>query len=177
MNTKLDMAKVQDFALSLGQMITMQRPPHVRANPRQMMMTYAVSGEEDSFEDASRTLGMDMVVMAFKPGREGDGPKNVAVYEERDGNLIGWVRCSPWAYSKQGPCLLLVDDRDFGFGYDGTSLVMHWDVPTDHRGERTEVGRQLLRLMTQCVPPHQTILHRLDPPVRVKSPVRRRPTA
>lgn len=169
MKPNIDLAAVKDFAISLGQMISLIPPEGVNPNPRPMMLTYAVAGTEGDFEADSRALGMDLVVLAFEPGRERDGPTNIAVYEEREGRLTAWRNCSAWAFSGTGPCLIMVNDGDVGFGYDGASLVVHWKVPTDRRQERVEAGRMILKLMSQCLPPHQQVERRLDPPIRIVS--------
>jgi hypothetical protein len=165
---KIDVKVATDFALCLGVMITLREDWGLIPNPRPAMFTYARAGEETRFEQDSRALGKDLVCLAFEPGREHEGPTNIAVYEERNGVLRARLNCSPYAFSKEGPCVLKVDGTDIGIACDGERLFVFKDMPTEDEDYHVEIGRALLRMMPQCLPAHIRRTQRLDPPITTR---------
>ena len=95
---------------------------------------------------------MDIVCLVFAVGQEREGLTNIAIYEDWDGELTVWPKCSPWAFSRQGPCVLLADGGNVGFAYKSPSIVRGRGVPQGKKAKRLGAGRTLLRLMSQCIP-------------------------
>lgn len=157
MNKEIDTQVAMNFVISLGTMIGMERLPDPVPNPRPVMFSFNTRGQKNGLDDqdlkrSSSEEGCDIICLTFEPGREHDGPANITICEEREGEIIVWANCSPWSMSAQGPFILVADGADVGFAYDGTSIVMTWEVPQDQRAERVKAGRELLRRMSQCVP-------------------------
>lgn len=115
MSTRIDADTAANFLLALARMITIPPQPGSVPNPRAVTFSHALAGEEHGFEQASLDVGMDIICVAFEPGREQDGPVNIAICEEREGELTTWPNCSPWAFSNEGPFLLVADGEDVGF--------------------------------------------------------------
>lgn len=168
MTREIDRELALKFTTALSLMIGTERMDPPVPNPRPMMFTYAPAGQEDQgIESLSRGMGMDIICLAFEPGLEHEGPTNVAVCEEREGQYSIWPRCSPWAFTKEGPCLLVADDKDVGFAYDNVAIVMTWNLPNDDIANRVEMGRGLLRLMIQRLPEYTSIERRLEKPIYI----------
>ena len=153
MKSKIDPQIATDFITALTTMITAQGSD-LFPNPRKVVFTFAAADEVHGFEQLSRDEGMDIVCLVFAVGQEREGPTNIAIYEERNGELTTWPKCSPWAFSREGPCVLLAGGRDVGFAYTSTSMVLVRRVPQAKKAKRLANGKKLLRLMSQCIPPH-----------------------
>ncbi|MBL9067940.1 MAG: hypothetical protein JNN10_16790 [Sphingopyxis sp.] len=79
------------------------------------------------------------------------GPANIAVYENYDGKVKTWPRCSVWVLSREGPALIVPKGADFGFAYHDAALCRVLDIPLDHRADRIKMARKILSLMPQIM--------------------------
>lgn len=105
--------------------------------------TWTKAGNEHEFAKLAETL--DAVVLAFEPGRENEGPVNIAVYERRGGEVKCWPNCSPWCMADGSNFMLVSDDCEAGLLFAVSSLVTVYDVPHDYFGAHVEIALRVLR--------------------------------
>lgn len=150
MKTKFSSEIAMDFSMCLSKMITLRRK--VDGTPfREAAFTVSVAGNEQSFEKVAKEIGKDLIVLAFKPGKERRGPSNIAVYETNYGEVTMWPRCSVWVLSREGPALIVPKGADFGFAYHDAALCRVTDIPLDDRTDRIKMARRILSLMPQLM--------------------------
>ena len=150
MKTSFNREIAMDFLICLGRMITLRR--EVDGIPsREAAFTVAEVGNEHGFEQAVKEANKDLIVLAFKPGKERRGPANIAVYETYDGKVKTWPRCSVWVLSREGPALIVPKGADFGFAYHDAALCRVLEIPLDHRADRIKMARKILSLMPQIM--------------------------
>ncbi|MBL9067253.1 MAG: hypothetical protein JNN10_13265 [Sphingopyxis sp.] len=78
MKSKLDREIAMNFVICLGRMITLRR--EVEGKPsREAAFTVAQAGNEHGFEQAAKEANKDLIVLAFKPGKERRGVASVKV--------------------------------------------------------------------------------------------------
>lgn len=151
MTKQLDTEIASDFIIALGGMISVSLEPDILPNPRPVLFTFAEAGKETGFEWSACNQGMDVIVLAFEPGRERNGPTNIAVYEERNGKVTVWPNCSPWCLPDEGRYFIASDGLEAGFLYDLTSIVMVWGLPGEHYAKRVKTAQGVLRKTAQIV--------------------------
>lgn len=156
MKTSFNREIAMDFLICLGRMITLRR--EVDGIPfREAAFTVAEAGNEHGFEQAVKEANKDLIVLAFKPGKERRGPANIAVYETYDGKVKTWPRCSVWVLSREGPALIVPKGADFGFAYHDAALCRVGIVPVLPRLGRIAWGksrndtRMAARHSAQCL--------------------------
>lgn len=154
MKKSIDTPIAIDFVLAAGIMMSRRFDQELGPKRRPLMFTTAAAGDEDDLAQLARDGGNDLVCLAFNPGREEDGPTNIAVYADVDGEIASWTRCFLWASTKYGPCYLISRDEEMCFSYDGTSIVLVEGWPSEALQNGTEIANALLGHMVQCVPPH-----------------------
>ena len=150
MNKWFNKEIAMDFVICLGRMITLRR--ELDGVPsREAAFTVAAAGNEHGFEQAAKEADKDLIVLAFKPGKERRGPANIAVYETYDGKVKTWPRCSVWVLSREGPALIVPKGADFGFAYHDAALCRVTDLPLGDRADRIKMARKILSLMPQIM--------------------------
>ena len=162
MKKSIDTPIAMDFVLAAGTMMSRRFDQDPACGRRPLMFTTAAAGDEGDLHQLARDGGHDLVCLAFRPGREQDGPTNIAVYVETGGEVGSWKRCFLWASTRTGPCYLISRDEEACFSYDGRSIVLIEGWPSEGMEEGVEIADALLRLMVQRVPPHVRITRRVD---------------
>lgn len=88
---------------------------------------------------------MDIVYLAFQPGRERFGPVSVAIFGERDGVVYSWRDCALWAPKDGGPLLAMPKGLNVCFSHDGRALISHRARPT--KNLRNGIARARNRML------------------------------
>ena len=128
------------FAMGLGAMMAHGGPRDL-ANPRKAAFIVVPSGKELELHEEGYTRDRDLVALAFQPGREHEGPTNIAVYER----LINKVRinthCAPWFTPNPRHFILASNEDEIGYGYCDARLLRIGPVPREDFELRLKQGR------------------------------------
>ena len=142
-NGELDSEVTNAFTGALAALISTSLGVGELTNSRTVGFVSIEAGQEDKF--AKLEQSSDLVLMAFEPGRESDGPVNIAVYKQHDGEVQFWPRCSPWCKSDGSQFMLASDDREMCFVFANLHLTALGKVPADDFDGHIGVARRLLK--------------------------------
>ena len=112
-------------------------------NGRQVGHICVEAGTKTAF--ASSAEEKDLLVLAFKPGREQYGPVNIAVYEKRDGEVKLWPRCQPWCQSDGSNFMIISEDGEAGFVFAPPSLLRVDGPSPKNLQEHVAIARMVLK--------------------------------
>lgn len=140
---ELDKAVTEPFSAALAVLMLARSDPMPPTNTRKVGFVCAKAGTEEHFENAD--LDSDLVVLAFEPGRESEGPVNIAVLEEHEGKKIFWSNCSPWCLPDGSGFMVVSNDDAQGFLFALPSLAPVQRIPRDDFDRRVEIARSYLR--------------------------------
>lgn len=160
---RLETDVVERFVIATGDL--MQYKARVPFDQRRVtvMFTYAPPGwiKEADLARTTADENVDVIHLEFAPGEEIDGPVNIALCEDRNGEILTWAKCDLWADEDDRLFLVVPKGQDFGFAFDGVALVRVTEGPT---GAKLRKGvaraRKLLRSAAWRVPvdiPRNTI--------------------
>lgn len=116
-------------------------------NPRRAVFMISYDDDDPEFAQKARSEGTDVIALIFTPGKEHEGPTNIAVYEERHGHLNVWPECSIWGMAEKDAYMIASVDRSTGFVLRQGSILLVRDVPTSDLADRFKEGRRRLRDM------------------------------
>ena len=89
---------------------------------------------------------MDLVYLAFQPGRERFGPASVNIFAERSGIVFRWLDCVLWAPKDGRSLLAMPQGLNVCFSHDGKALISHQSRPTHSlRNGMSRAQSRLLR--------------------------------
>jgi hypothetical protein len=96
--------------------------------------------------EVAKESQMDIVYLAFDPGRERFGPTSIAIFAERSGIVFTWRDCILWAPKDGGSLLAMPPRLNVCFSHDGRALISHETRPTQSlRNGATRARSHLLR--------------------------------
>lgn len=159
---KLNIDIVEKFVVAAGALLRFKDPVPSDQRRVTVMFTYAPAGwvSEEGLAENTSEHDLDFVHLEFEPGREFVGPVNIALCEDRNGTILTWPQCNLWADHDKRLILLVSEDQDFGFAFDGVALVRVTDLATGEDRERgIAQARELLMSAAWRVPnemPHTT---------------------
>jgi hypothetical protein len=84
----------------------------------------------DTWARHANEAQMDLIYLAFEPGREERGPSDICIYAERHGIVFRWNQCVLWAPEDGGPLLIMPPGINVCFGHDGLALISLPERPT-----------------------------------------------
>ena len=142
---RVDPKVAQEYVLALKSLIGQHDWAEGLPNPRRAVFTYGADEDLETLSSNAQTNEYDTIVLFFEPGREDDGPTNIAIYEKRSGRLTCWPRCSVWGSWQQAGYLIASDDAKAGFIIKDGSIFMVWNVPDQDLTERLQEGRNTLK--------------------------------
>lgn len=129
---RLDTKKAERFVIATSALMQFKAPPPQDDRRTTVMFSFAIPGWVTETDLASSTaeLDMDVIHLEFEPGSESAGPRNIALCEDRNGEILTWPTCDLWADRHQRIFLVVPKGQDFGFAYDGAALVRVTDLQT-----------------------------------------------
>lgn len=129
---RLDTTKAERFVIATSALMQFKAPPPQDDRRTTVMFSFAIPGWVTETDLASSTaeLDMDVIHLEFEPGAESAGPRNIALCEDRNGEILTWPACDLWADRHQRIFLVVPKGQDFGFAYDGAALVRVTDLRT-----------------------------------------------
>lgn len=139
----LDEAVIETFSAALAALMYPRSDCMLPTNTRDVGFTWTEVGTEEKFANAEVTI--DLVVLAFEPGREKEGPVNIAVLEEHNGETVFWPRCSPWCFPDGSSFKVVSDDGARGFLFALPSLAPVQGASSEDFDRHVEMARRILR--------------------------------
>ena len=82
-----------------------------------------VSKARLGFRKLAIERSLDVVYLEFQPGQELKGPRNVVVFQHRDGGLRTWANCALWSADSLNAFLIVPKKQNFCFCFDGAALI------------------------------------------------------
>ncbi|MBA4045684.1 MAG: hypothetical protein C0510_00125 [Erythrobacter sp.] len=144
MFTDVNFEATQRFVLAIGILLTVDVTGLGVGNPRGVVFTVAPAGEELGFERAAANQGKDVIVLTFELGKEEEGPKNIAVFEERNGQLRVWPRCA-FCETDDGRHFIIDYDDRIGFVLWDEKIMTVNNLPPGFCLENAERGSAFLK--------------------------------
>lgn len=142
-NRKLNLEVAQDFIIALGALIA-SGAPRSHSNPREAMLIAVPEGKELGLHEEGYTRERDVVAVAFRKGREHEGPCNIAIFERLNNKIRINPRCSPW-YSADTKMFMIASHEDeTGYHYANGHLVRFGPVPREDFHLRVRLGENEL---------------------------------
>lgn len=152
---RLNLDIVEKFVVAAGDLMCFKAQVPFDKRRITVMFTYAPPGwvsEEDLTANTSEH-DLDLIHLEFEPGREFEGPVNIALCENRNGTILTWPQCNLCTELDGRIVLLVPKDQDFGFAFDGVALVRVTDLETGaKRGRGIMQARELLMSVAWRVP-------------------------
>lgn len=139
----LDEAVIKTFNAALAALMHPRSDRMPLTNTRSVGFTWTKAGTEGKFAKAKVTS--DLVILAFEPGRENEGPVNIAVLEEHNGRTFFWPRCSPWCLPDGSSFKVVSNDGARGFLFALSSLAPVQNIPREDFDRGVEMARRVLR--------------------------------
>ena len=144
-NATLNLEVAQDFIIALGAMIA-SGAPRSHSNPREAMLMAVPEGKEPGLLEEGLARERDVVAVAFRPGKEHEGPCNIAIYERLNNKIRVNPRCSPWFSAYPKMFMIASHEDETGYHYADTRLVRIGPVPREDFELRVSLGEaELLR--------------------------------
>ena len=138
-NSPLNLEEAHKYVTALGAMIANSAPREL-SNPREAALVAVPAGKELGLHEEGYTRERDVIAIAFRPGRESEGPTNIAVYERLNNKVRINPRCSPW-YSPNPRLFIIASHEDeTGYGYSDAHLVRFGPVPRNDFELRLKQG-------------------------------------
>ncbi len=129
-NQKLNLEVAQDFVIALGGLIA-SGAPRSYANPREAMLMAVPEGKELGLHEEGLTRQKDVVAVAFRVGKEHEGPCNIAIYERLNNKIRINPRCSLWYRAHPKMFMIASHEDETGYHYADARLVRFGPVPRD----------------------------------------------
>lgn len=129
---KLDADIVEKFVIATVGLMPFKAPVADDQRRVTVVFTYAPAGwlTEEDLAGTTAEHDIDVIHLEFEPGREFEGPVNMALSEDRNGSILTWPECHLWADLDQRLILLVPKGQDFGFAFDGAALIRVTDLET-----------------------------------------------
>lgn len=105
------------------------------------------------FVESVKEKQFDFVCIQFEQGKVRGGPRNITVFERRDGDVLTWAKCTLWWTGYEDFYIIVPQGQDFGFRYNGFDLKRVPGVPTSNLGAGIVRAKEELRKMAKRVPP------------------------
>lgn len=150
-NSALNFKEAHKFVAALGVLIASGAPKEL-LNPREAMLIAVPEGEELELHEQGLARERDLVAIAFRPGAEGEGPTNIAIYERLNNKIRINPRCSAWYRPEPRFFMIASHEDDSGYGYGDTRLLRFGPVPRDYFDLHLELARTELRRVAKIVP-------------------------
>ena len=99
----------------------------------------------DNLTQIARRNRIDVIYFEHAPANESQGPQRIRVFAERDGIAFPWTDCVLWAPEEGGPLLIMPQGTRVCFAYDGLTLTMLQDRPTQALDDGMARARDRLR--------------------------------
>ena len=144
MSGKFDEDVTQCYMDCLVWLISVDVGSEALTNPRGIACVVAACGEETGFEEDSLSEGLDVIALAFQPGHEEQGPRNIAVFEMRDGNMNVWPNCA-FCTTANGKNFLVDHEDRIAFVVSGKKILIVNNLPKGFYRENADRGFAFLR--------------------------------
>jgi hypothetical protein len=152
---RLDTKTAEKFVIATSALMQFKAPAQLDDRRTTVMFSFGIPGRMTERDLASSTaeLDLDVVHLEFEPGSEAAGPTNLALSEDRNGEILTWPRCDLWADEDRRIFLVVPSGKDFGFAYDGAALVRVTDLSTGAEMDRGIMrARRMLMSAARKVP-------------------------
>ena len=146
------------FAIATAELLRQELAPEFANDNSSVVFVHGPPLDADtglSWAEIAKETQLDVVYLAFAPGRERFGPMSLNIFAERWGIVFRWLDCVLWAPKDGGSLLAMPQGLNVCFSHDGKALISHEARPA--QSLRNGVSRARIRLLraARAVTPEQ----------------------